>query len=126
MSQSHTRSAHTPHGDVEYTVVTCVNCGTEVVPDDAVTVAVGTETYTCGGLPFCRETHERPRAVRALCGYCAAATLEYDDEPDGVGDRLAAFAADGSAVGVGLWLGTVVGVALVVALSVLRLVLGVP
>ena len=121
----HTRSAHTPHGDVEYEVVACANCGTEVVPDDAVSVAVGTESYTCDGLPICRATHERPRETHALCAYCAEATLGYTDGPDGVGDRLSAFTADHSAVGVGLWLGIVAGVALSTVLLVVQLLVGV-
>lgn len=119
-----TRSAHTPHGEVEYDVVACANCGSEVMPDDAVPVAVGSETYTCDGLPFCRATHERPRETHVLCAYCAEATLGYTAEPDGVGDRLASFAADHSAVGVGLWLGVVAGVAVSAAIVVLQLLVG--
>ena len=125
MSRAQTRSAPTPHGDVAYEVVTCANCGTEVVPEDAVPVGVGTETYVCTGLPFCRESHERPREHAALCTYCAEATLGYTAGPDGVGDRLAAFSEEHSALGVGLWLGVVVGVALAVGLLTVRLVLGI-
>lgn len=119
------RSAHTPHGDVEYEVIVCANCGEEVLPADAVPVGIGAESYTCGGLPICRETHQRPRDVRALCAYCAEATLGYTDEPDGVADRLSEFADDASAVGVGLWLGIVGGVALTVALLIVQLLVGV-
>ncbi|GAB6879879.1 hypothetical protein JCM17823_21530 [Halorubrum gandharaense] len=126
MSQARTRSAPTPHGDVEYEVVTCANCGEEVVPEDAVPVGIGAETYSCDGLPFCRSEHERPRERRALCGYCAEATLEYTREPDGVRDRLEEFAAEASPMGIGLWLGIVGGVALSVALLVVRLLVGVP
>ncbi|WP_418280174.1 hypothetical protein [Halorubrum sp. DTA98] len=125
MSQSHTRSAHTPHGDVEYEVVACANCGEEVMPDDAVPVGIGTEAYSCDGLPFCRATHERPRERRVLCDYCAEATLDYARDPDGVADRLAEFASERSAVGVGLWLGVVGGVALSVGLLVVRLLVGI-
>ena len=125
MARLESRSAHTPHGDVEYEVVVCANCGEELMPDDAVPVGIGAESYTCVGLPICRETHRRPRDVRALCAYCAEATLGYTDEPDGVADRLSEFAADASAVGVGLWLGIVGGVALTVALLIVRLLVGV-
>ncbi len=124
MSRAQTRSAPTPHGDVEYEVVSCANCGEEVVPEDAVPVGIGAESYSCDGLPFCRETHERPRAHAALCTYCAEATLGYTGGPDGVGDRLATFTENHSAVGVGLWLGVVVGIALAVGLLVVRLVVG--
>ena len=125
MARLEPRSAHTPHGDVEYEVVICANCGEEVLPDDAVPVGIGAESYTCGGLPICRETHQRPRDTRALCAYCAEATLEYTDEPDGVGDQLSEFAANTSPVGVGLWLGIVGGVALSVGLLVVQLLVGV-
>ena len=119
------RSAHTPHGDVEYEVVVCANCGEELMPKDAVPVGIGTESYTCGGLPICRETHQRPRETRVLCAYCAEATLDYADEPDGVTDRLSEFADDASPIGVGLWLGIVGGVALSIGLLVVQLLVGV-
>ena len=125
MARLESRSAHTPHGDVEYEVVVCANCGEELIPDDAVPVGIGAESYTCGGLPICRETHQRPREIRALCAYCAEATLGYSDEPDGVADRLSEFVGDASAVGVGLWLGLVGGIALSVALLVVQLLVGV-
>ena len=95
------------------------------MPEAAVPVAIGSETYTCDGLPFCRAEHERPREQRVLCGYCAEATLGYTAEPDGVRDRLAEFAGESSAIAVGLWLGVVGGVALSAALIVLQLLVGV-
>ena len=125
MSQSRTRSAYTPHGDVEYEVVVCASCGEEVVPAEAVPVGIGTESYTCGGLPICRETHQRPHETHALCEYCAEATLGYTRGPDGVADRVAEFSEETSAVGVGLWLGVVGGVALSVGLLIVQLLVGV-
>jgi len=125
MARLESRSAHTPHGDVEYEVVACVNCGEEVIPEAAVPVGVGTESYTCGGLPICRETHQRPRETHALCEYCAEATLGYTHEPDGVADRVSELAEETSAVGVGLWIGIVGGVALSVGLLIVQLLVGV-
>ncbi len=124
MPQASTRSAFTPHGDIEYEVVTCDSCGEEVIPEDAVPVGVGAETYTCDGIPFCRETHERPRETHVLCTYCAEATLGYTGGPDGVADRIDELAEETSAVGVGLWLGVVGGVALSVGLLLVQLIVG--
>ncbi len=124
MVPTRTRSAVTPHGDVEYEVVTCAHCGEEVMPADAVPVGVGVETYSCDGIPFCRETHERPRETHVLCAYCAEATLGYTDGPDGITDRLDELAAETSAIGLGLWLGVVGGVALSVGLLLVQLLIG--
>lgn len=122
MSRLRTVEATTPHGSVEYDVVSCSNCGTEVVPSEAVIVGIGRETYRCDGLPFCRAEHERPRERRALCEYCAEEMLEYPYGADGLGDRVREFAAENSAVGVGLWLGTVLTIAVGTSVLLLRAV----
>lgn len=119
MSTRKTVDLHTPHGEVEYEVVTCANCEAEVVPREAVLVGVGFEEVSCDGLPICRATHERPIETRALCGYCAEQVLDYEAEPaGGVRRRLAEFANESSATSVGLWLGTVLATTFVVALVV--------
>lgn len=125
MSRLETRAARTPHGDVEYDVVTCTHCGEAVLPSDAVPVGIGTESYTCDGLPICRASHERPRDTHVLCAYCADAVLGYTADPDGVADRITAVADDTSALAVGLWLGIVGGVAIAVGLLVVQLLVGV-
>ncbi|AUX08634.1 hypothetical protein AArcSl_0996 [Halalkaliarchaeum desulfuricum] len=121
MTDARTVEAETPHGAVEYDVVACTNCRTEIVPEEAVLVGIGRETYTCDGLPICRTQHERPAETRVLCSYCAEEVLDYGGEPDGVGDRLADIAEETSALSVGVWIGTALGIALVVTVAILRL-----
>ncbi|ERH04128.1 MAG: hypothetical protein A07HR60_00637 [uncultured archaeon A07HR60] len=121
MSKARTVTAQTRHGDVQYEVVLCANCGSEVMPDDAVHVGVGREKYACDGMPFCRATHEQPSHDHALCGYCAQQLFGYSDEPGGVTAQLDQFATESSAVEVGVWLGIVAAVGIVVLVTLLRL-----
>ncbi|NUE01281.1 hypothetical protein HUB97_02070 [Halorubraceae archaeon YAN] len=125
MSIRKTVNAHTPHGDVSYEVITCVNCGEEVVPEDAVMVGIGFEAVRCDGLPICRATHEAPTEVRALCEYCAEGILSYQHGTTGdVKRRLVAFTEEASPVGVGVWLGTAIATTLLVAIVFGTVLLG--
>lgn len=72
-------AAITAHGDVEYEVVECANCDTELLPEEAVQVTIG----EVAGRQYW--SHKRQTEVsvkgkptyRALCEYCAESNLDY-------------------------------------------------
>lgn len=121
MSKARTATAPTRHGDIQYEVVLCANCGSELMPEDAVSVGIGREEHTCDGLPICRATHEQPHRNHALCGYCAQELFGYGAEPTGVANRLEQFADETSPVEVGLWVGIMSAVAIAALVILLRL-----
>lgn len=121
MSKARTVTASTRHGDVQYEVVLCANCGSEVMPEEAVNVGIGSEEVSCDGLPICRATHKQAHQNHALCGYCAQQLFGYAAEPTGVTEQLEQFATDTSPVEIGLWVGIVSAVAITVLVTLLRL-----
>ncbi len=119
MSSPKAVEVQTQHGDIAYEVVTCANCGEDVLPEDALMVGLEFESVRCDGLPICRTTHQQPTETRVICSFCSESVFGYPPQKTGdVRQWLQTVADDESPVGVGLWLGIVIGVGLLVALAV--------